>query len=84
MHNGIAQETSMSTVAAISFRNNQSLSMDIEAVSRIEMGSPIEVEDGVWCCEMLVRSSNGVVALQLLSDNPEKLKVPAPVTTEDF
>lgn len=65
----------MKTVAAISFRDNHSVSMDVEAVSRIEVSAPIRLEDGSWCCEMLVRSSHGTVALQLLADSPEKLKV---------
>ncbi len=65
----------MKTVAAISFLDNHSLSMDIEVVNRIEVSAPFQVEDGVWTCEMLVRSANGTVALQLVADSPEKLTV---------
>lgn len=65
----------MKTVAAISFRDNHSVSMDVEAVSLIEVSTAIQLEDGSWCCEMLVRSANGTVALQLLADDPSKLKV---------
>ena len=65
----------MKTVAAISFRDNHSLSMDIEAVNRIDITHPLQLEAGVWTCELLVRSSNGTVALQLLSDKPENLRV---------
>jgi hypothetical protein len=65
----------MKTVAAISFRDNHSISMDIEAVTHIELTAPIRLEDDSWCCEMLVRSSNGTVALQLQADDPAKLKV---------
>jgi len=65
----------MKTVAAISFRDNHSLSMDVEAVNRIDITHPLQLEDGVWTCELLVRSSNGTVALQLLADKPENLQV---------
>lgn len=68
----------MKTVAAISFRSNQSLSMDVEAVNSIEMGTPLQLEDGSWFCEMIVRSANGVIALQLLSDSPDKFHVQEP------
>lgn len=65
----------MKTVAAISFHNDHSISMDVEAVARIEMSAPIQLEDGSWCCEMLLRSGHGTVALQLLADDPDKLRV---------
>ncbi len=66
---------SAKTVAAISFRDNHSLSMDVEAVSRIELTHPMRLEEGLWTCEMLIRSANGTVALQLLADAPEALRV---------
>lgn len=65
----------MKTVAAISFRDNHSVSMDVEGVNRIEVTSPNQLDDGLWYCELLIRSANGTVALQLLSDDPEKLRV---------
>lgn len=65
----------MKTVAAISFRDNHSVSMDVEAVGRLEITQPNQVEDGVWYCELLIRSENGTVALQLLADDPAKLQV---------
>jgi hypothetical protein len=65
----------MKTVASISFRDNKSVSMDVEGVSAIEMGAPMEVETGVWFCEMLIRTAHGTVALQLTADDPEKFKV---------
>lgn len=65
----------MKTVAAISFRNDHSLSMDVEDVSRIEIGQPIQLDDGSWGAELLVRSSHGVVAIQLQADSREKLVV---------
>jgi hypothetical protein len=60
------------TVASICFLDNRSISMDVEAVLGIEFGAPMEVGDGQWFCEMIVRSTNGVVALQLLADNPDR------------
>lgn len=65
----------MKTVAAISFRDNHSLSMDVDGVSHIEITPPAELEEGLWFCELLVRSANGTVALQLVGDDPEKLRV---------
>jgi hypothetical protein len=65
----------MKTVAAISFRDNHSLSMDVDGVSHVEITTPTELEEGMWFCELLVRSVNGTVALQLVSDDPEKLQV---------
>jgi hypothetical protein len=65
----------MKTVAAISFLNNHSLSMDVEEVTGIQAGLPIQVEEGMWTCELLIRSSHGTVALQLLSDSEEPLRV---------
>lgn len=65
----------MKTVAAISFRDNHSVSMDVDAVNQVEATMPIQLEDGLWYCELLIRSANGTVALQLLADDPVKLRV---------
>lgn len=65
----------MKTVASISFRDNKSISMDVEGVSTIEMGAPIEVDDGTWFCEMLIRTLHGTVALQLTADDPGKFSL---------
>lgn len=65
----------MKTVAAISFRDNHSVSMDVDAVSQVTATMPAQLEDGLWYCELLIRSANGTVALQLLADDPAKLKV---------
>lgn len=65
----------MKTVAAMSFRDNHSISMDVDAVSRIEVTAPLQLEDGQWCCEMLVRSAYGTIALQLTAATPERLHV---------
>lgn len=67
----------MKTVAAISFRDNHSVSMDVEAVNRVETTIPVQLDETLWCCELLIRSANGTVALQLLSDDPNKLRVEA-------
>lgn len=65
----------MKTVAAISFLENRSISMDIEQVNRIYATRPMQLDDGSWCCELLVRTSNGSVALQLTADSADKLLV---------
>lgn len=65
----------MKTVASISFRDNKSVSMDVESVNAIDMGAPLEVEPGIWFCEMLIRTAHGTVALQLTADDPEKFQV---------
>lgn len=65
----------MKTVAAISFRSDHSLSMDVEGVTRVEMGLPIELDDGSWGAELLIRSSHGTVAIQLQADTREALGV---------
>jgi hypothetical protein len=65
----------MKTVASISFRDNKSVSMDVEGVNAIEMGVPLEVEPGTWFCELLIRTAHGTVALQLTADDPEKFLV---------
>lgn len=71
------------TVASISFHDNRSLSLDVEKVSHIELGPVIEVGDGEnWFVELMVRSDNGVIALQLLSDDPGKLIVNLPSAGE--
>lgn len=65
----------MQTVAAISFRDNHSLSMDVENVSLIEISTPREVDNGVWFCELMVRNAGGTVVLNLVADSPDKLQV---------
>ncbi len=65
----------MKTVAAVSFRNDHSISMDVEDVTSIEMGAPMEAGDGNWFCELIIRSSHGFVAMQLLADDPARFRV---------
>ncbi|WP_050750624.1 hypothetical protein [Paramagnetospirillum magneticum] len=62
-------------VAAISFNDNHSLSMDVEGVSYIGAAQPMELEDGTWFLELLLRTDNGTIALQLVADTPEKLDI---------
>jgi hypothetical protein len=64
----------MKTVAAISFLDNHSLTMDVENVSRIEITAPTQLDDKMWCCELLVRTPHGIVALNMVSDDPAKLQ----------
>lgn len=68
----------MSTVASISFRNDKSVSMDIEGVHAIELGAPTDLGDGSWACELIIRSEHGNVAIQLLADDPDKFTVQGP------
>ena len=63
------------TVASVCFLDNHSISMDVEQVGSIEMGAPMQVDDGTWFCEMIIRSANGTLALQMLADSPERFAV---------
>lgn len=64
------------TVASVSFHDNRSVTMDVEDVTRIELGTPMEVEDGSWFCELIVRAADGgFVAIQMLSKAPEKFRI---------
>ncbi|MBI3446999.1 MAG: hypothetical protein HY055_16945 [Magnetospirillum sp.] len=60
-------------VAAISFNDNHSLSMDVDGVTYIGAAQPLELDDGTWFLELLIRTKNGTVALQLVADSPEEL-----------
>lgn len=66
------------TVAAISFLANHSISMDVEEVLNLEMTPPMQLDDGSWFCEMLVRTENGTLAMQMLADSPERFQVRMP------
>jgi len=70
-----ARGSSMKTVASISFLDNHSLSMDVEAVHQVEISDPMEVDAGLWTASLLIRADSGTIAIQLLTDNPEKLVV---------
>lgn len=62
------------TVAAISFHDNKNLSIDIEDVVGIDIGTPQELTPGVWFVDLIIRSDAGNVSLQLTSDSLEKLQ----------
>ncbi|MEQ8229361.1 MAG: hypothetical protein RIA64_14855 [Rhodospirillales bacterium] len=62
------------TVAAISFHDNKNLSIDVEDVVGIDIGSPQEMTPGVWFVDLIIRSDVGNVSLQLTSDSLEKLQ----------
>ncbi len=70
-------------VASVCFLDNRSISMDIEAVVGIDVGTPMRLGEGEWFCELIVRSSNGTVALQMLADNPERFAVHPPESSQD-
>jgi hypothetical protein len=58
------------TVASVSFNSNHNLSMDVDEVQGISMSTPMLLGEGQWFCEMIIRSANGTVAVQMLSANP--------------
>lgn len=66
------------TVASVSFNSNHNLSMDMDEVLGISMGAPMKVSDGQWFCEMIVRSSNGTVVVNMLADDPGKFAFELP------
>jgi len=65
----------MKTVAAISFNDNHSLSIDVEAVESINISRAQKVDDGEWFCELVIDSHHGKIALQLLADDPARFKI---------
>ncbi|CAA7616233.1 conserved hypothetical protein [Candidatus Terasakiella magnetica] len=62
-------------LAAISFNDNHSISMDVEGVSHIGTAQPIALDDGTWFMELLIRTATGTVALQLVANSLEELEV---------
>tara|TARA_Y100000813_G_scaffold190158_1_gene166043 strand:- start:485 stop:748 length:264 start_codon:yes stop_codon:yes gene_type:complete len=62
------------TVAAISFHDNKNLSIDIEDVVGIDIGTPQELTPGIWFVDLIIRSTVGNVSVQLTSDSLEKLE----------
>lgn len=67
----------MKAVAAISFLNNHSVSMDVEDVLRIEMTEPLEVGDGTWVRTLIIRSVQGIVELNLTGTSRDGLELVA-------
>ncbi len=70
-------------VASVCFLDNRSISMDIESVIGIDIGTPMRLDEGEWFCELIIRSTNGTVALQLLADNSERFTVRVPESPYD-
>lgn len=66
------------TVASVSFHSNHNLSMDVDEVQGISIGAPIKLAEGQWFCEMIVRSSNGTLAINMLADDPNKFAFEPP------
>jgi len=62
------------TVASISFHDNKNLSIDIEDVVGIDIGTTQELTPGVWFVDLIIRSDVGNVSLQLTSDSLQKLQ----------
>lgn len=62
------------TVASISFHDNKNLSIDIENVSGIYVGTPQQMTDEIWFVDLIIRSDAGNVSLQLTADSVDKLK----------
>ncbi len=62
-------------LAAISFNDNHGISMDVEGVTHIGASAPMEVGDGTWFMELLVRTASGTVALQLVAASPDRLAI---------
>ena len=63
----------MKTVASISFLDNHSLSMDVEGVQNIEITRPMDLDAGLWTATLFIRAESGTIAIQLLTDDPDRL-----------
>ena len=71
------------TVASVSFLSDRTISMDVEQVTAIEIGEPMEVEPGSWFSELIIRSANGILSVQMLADNPDRFQVLSPNENPD-
>ncbi len=77
------KDTGQRAVAAITFNDNRSMSVDVESVTRIHSGQPMDVGDGEhWFLELIIRTETGTVALQLLSGDKDKLRIDSPEAAE--
>jgi len=61
------------TVASISFHDNKNLSVDMENVVGITVGTPQKMGEETWFVDLIIRSEAGNVSLQLTADSVEKL-----------
>ncbi len=59
------------TVASVSFHSNHNLSMDVDEVQGISMSMPMKLGDNQWFCELIVRSANGTLAVNMLTQDPQ-------------
>jgi hypothetical protein len=66
------------TVASVSFHSNHNLSMDVDEVQGISMSMPMQLGEGQWFCEMIIRSANGTLAVQMLSSDPNSFAFEMP------
>lgn len=70
------KDTGQKSVALMTFNDNRSMSVDIERVTRIHSGQPMDAGDGEhWFLELIVRTETGTVAVQLLSNDKENLRI---------
>lgn len=74
--------TPSKTVASVSFHSNHNLSMDVDEVQGISMSVPMKIGEGQWFCEMIVRSANGTLAVNMLADDPAKFSFELPDFSE--
>jgi len=70
--------TANKTVASVSFHSNHNLSMDVDEVQGISMSTPMKLGEGQWFCEVIVRSANGTLAVNMLADDPSKFAFELP------
>ncbi len=69
------KDTGQKSVALMTFNDNRNMSVDVERVTRIHSGQPMDAGDGEhWFLELIVRIETGTVALQLLSNDQENLR----------
>ena len=71
------------TVASVSFLSDRTISMDVEQVTAIEIGEPMEVEPGSWFAEVIIRSGKGILSVQMLADSPERFRIQSPNENPD-
>ena len=71
------------TVASVSFHSNHNLSMDVDEVLGISVSPPMKLGEGQWFCEVIVRSANGTLAVNMLSDDPEKFTFECPEPSQE-
>ncbi len=63
------------TVASISFTSDRGISMDVEGVRGIAMGQPTRMDENVWCCDLIIRTDNGNIAMQMVAEAPERFNI---------